>query len=282
MIGPSTGGVRTLRHGQFFGRPTRKVAAGQFALADTYADPYLVVERHTHENAHFIVVLSGQYVTSARHAQPLIVAPPALLIYNPAGTTHTDRFRPTSGRCDGRFFSVSFPAHLAELRDPDTAMLDDATCLSSVPAVTAAARLIRECQGATMDSAFAVEALCFELLSNAARRPAEARRRPSWLRRARELLRDDRSDHLSVRDVARACGVHPVYFARAFHQHMRCSPGEYRRRTRLERAVALLAGTRSRLAEVALESGFADQSHMTRQFRRSFRLSPAEFRRLAR
>ena len=280
MTFPATG-IRTMRHGEFFGRTQRRITAGEFAIADTHADPQLVVERHTHYDAHFILVLSGVYATTARQVKPIVVAPPAMLVYNPPGTTHADRFRPISGRCEGRFLSISFRASLIELREPLAPMLDDATRLSAGAAVRAAMQLARECEDSSQGAALVVEGLCLDLLSHAARSPHDEKHAPSWLARAREMLRDDCSDHLSVRDVAAVCGVHPVYLARAFRRHLGCSPGEYRRQTHIERAAALLLCTRSTLSAVALESGFADQSHMTRQFQRAFRVSPAEFRRQA-
>ncbi|MFL5470692.1 MAG: helix-turn-helix domain-containing protein [Gemmatimonadaceae bacterium] len=275
----STTGIPTLRHGEFFGRTQRKITAGEFEVADTRADPTLVVERHTHDNAHFILVLNGHYITAALDVSPFVVAPPALLLYNPPGTTHADRFHTVAGRCEGRFLSISFPSSLAELRTPHAPLLDDAVRLSELAAVDSALRLVHECRKVSDDTSLVVEGLCLDMLSRAARAQRGSGHRPSWLRSALEMLRDDYPEQLSVRAIARVCGVHPVYLARAFRRHIGCSPGEYRRQTRLERAAALISRTRSTLAEVALESGFADQSHMTRQFRRAYRLSPTEFRR---
>ena len=103
---------------------------------------------------------------------------------------------------------------------------------------------------------------------------------PRWLGVARELLRERCGEEVTVGEVARACGVHPVHLARAFRRHFGASPGAYLRRCRLERAAARLRDARESLGEVALRSGFADQSHLTTAFRRAHGVTPAEYRRL--
>src|SRR5689334_6114394 len=75
------------------------------------------VRPHGHEEAHFILVLSGGYMSSATGA-PFVSGTP-ILVYNPPGTEHQDRFH--EGR--GRFLAISggrdMPAEPAScLRDP--------------------------------------------------------------------------------------------------------------------------------------------------------------------
>jgi AraC family transcriptional regulator len=48
------------------------------------------VQVHTHHDAHFVLVLSGRFISSARGARDSASAP--TLIFNPPGTTHRDRF----------------------------------------------------------------------------------------------------------------------------------------------------------------------------------------------
>ena len=56
------------------------------------------------------------------------------------------------------------------------------------------------------------------------------------------------------------------------------SVGEYRRRRRLDYARRKLADPRLSLAEVAIDAGFADQSHLTRAFRRVTGVTPGQYR----
>ena len=80
--------------------------------------------------------------------------------------------------------------------------------------------------------------------------------------------------------LARLAGVHPVYFSRAFRRRYGCSPGDYLRRRRLERALGLLRTRTLPLAQVAAETGHADQAHFTRAFTRRYGISPGRFQSL--
>lgn len=72
--------------------------------------------------------------------------------------------------------------------------------------------------------------------------------------------------------------MNPVYLARAFRKRYGCLPAEYVRRLRVEAASEALARSGRPLAQVALEAGFTDQSHFSRQFRRLTGMSPGRYR----
>jgi AraC-like DNA-binding protein len=70
--------------------------------------------------------------------------------------------------------------------------------------------------------------------------------------------------------------------ARAYRRHYHRSVGEELRRLRVDAVRAKIASGDFSLAAAAAESGFADQSHMSRVFRRLAGMSPGEFRELSR
>lgn len=267
--------LRTLPFGQFFGNPESSLEVRGFALSHLAPTvPEREVETHTHDEAHFVLVTAGTYLSSARGAPPVCEAP--TLIYNPPGTTHRDRFRSDGGR----FFTISVAD--AALRDmSDYVPLAGGALVLSKRLASLARRIARETLCADVCSPLAAEALSLELLARTSqsfeREPVSS---PGWLRRAGELLREERGDGLSIADVASAVGVHPVHLTRTFRRHFHCTPGEYLRRCRLEKAAALLAGSLSPLSEIALASGFADQSHLAKSFKRAFGVTPSEYRRV--
>ena len=255
-----------------------EISVDGFSLARLAADPRSDVERHTHEAAHFVFVTAGAYVTSAAGAPDPDGRP--ILVYNPPGTTHRDRFLLSNGRFRGRFLSISIaPAALSEVED-QAPLPQRALCLSSPEALALVQRLERECRRWDEHSALVAEGTCLELLGRASRSASrDGIGPPRWLVRASGLLRDRSGDPVTVREIARECGVHPVHLARSFRAHLGCSPGDYLRRLRLERAAARIRGRRSSLAEIALDAGFVDQSHMTRTFRCVYGITPAGYRR---
>jgi AraC family transcriptional regulator len=128
----------------------------------------------------------------------------------------------------------------------------------------------------------AVEGAALEILVAAARpvgRDALPRRPPAWLKRVVDLLQARFLDGLRLPEVAREAGVHPVHLTRVFRAHHGVSLGAYVRGLRLDWAATRLAGSRSTLGDIALEAGFADQSHFTRMFKRHTGSTPGQFRR---
>jgi len=67
-------------------------------------------------------------------------------------------------------------------------------------------------------------------------------------------------------------------FERQFLAAFHLTPQKYLRKLRLRIASRALIYTNESLAEVALISGFADQSHFSREFRRQFSRTPREYR----
>ncbi|MCY0990453.1 helix-turn-helix transcriptional regulator [Nannocystis sp. ILAH1] len=263
--------------GHFLGVFERRRTAHGLSLADLRPTvPEHEVHRHTHEDAHFLLLLAGRYLSSAR-GMPDVCDHPALVL-NPPGTTHVDRFR----GLDGRFFTLSVPTaawHTATATCP----LPDHPVRLGTAALLAAYRLCHELPRWDAASALVVESEYHLLLAEAA---LDARQRrssgPPWLARAREQLQDTGAVTPRLSELAAAADVHPVHFSRAFRARYGRSPGEYLRHCRLERASALLRDLRTPLADIAAQCGYVDQSHFSRAFHRAYRLTPAAFRRLVR
>jgi len=113
-------------------------------------------------------------------------------------------------------------------------------------------------------------------------REAGRRRRgglaPWQERRAKESIAANLSQTQSLRDVADACRLSTAHFARAFKASTGMTPHGWMQGLRVDRARDLLATDLS-LADIALDCGFADQSHFTRVFRQFAGDTPGAWRR---
>jgi len=101
-------------------------------------------------------------------------------------------------------------------------------------------------------------------------------------RRAKELLIADLTGNLGLSELAQACRLSPSHFSQAFRQTVGCPPHQWLLTQRVERAKRLLLNTDQSLCEIALATGFADQSHFTRVFSERIKASPAAWRRAQR
>jgi AraC-like DNA-binding protein len=98
-------------------------------------------------------------------------------------------------------------------------------------------------------------------------------------RRAKEILSSNLGSELSLRDLAKQCGLSTSHFSKAFKESTGLAPHQWLIRKRVEVAKAILRNPSLSLAEVALQCGFADQSHLTRVFSRIVGISPGAWRR---
>jgi AraC family transcriptional regulator len=88
------------------------------------------------------------------------------------------------------------------------------------------------------------------------------------LGRIREYVMSHLEQAIDVASLASIAGRSPFYFTRMFARTVGITPHRYIVHLRLQRAIELIRNGQYGLAEVALYTGFADQSHLTRWMRR--------------
>jgi AraC-like DNA-binding protein len=126
----------------------------------------------------------------------------------------------------------------------------------------------------SLHSEAALLALVARLLKPAAARPAVG----SGVSLARERIDDDPAAALSLSTLAADAGLSRYQFLRAFTRLTGLPPHAYLLQRRVQLARQLVRDGLP-LADAAMACGFADQSHMTRCFVRSFGLTPGAFAR---
>jgi AraC-like DNA-binding protein len=111
--------------------------------------------------------------------------------------------------------------------------------------------------------------------------PEEDRLSRLSLSRVIELMNARFTEDLSLDELAQQASVSRSYFVRRFRQTTGESPKQYLMKLRLQRAKDLLAIESKDLTvlEIAQQCGFCDQSHLAREFRQVYGITPAAFRR---
>ena len=97
--------------------------------------------------------------------------------------------------------------------------------------------------------------------------------------RAKEFIAANLSQQISLQDIADACGLLLAHFSRAFKTSVGMTPHDWLQTGRIRRAKDLLLSAKLDLADIALDCGFADQSHFTRIFSRLNGVGPGAWRR---
>lgn len=102
---------------------------------------------------------------------------------------------------------------------------------------------------------------------------------PRQLRRVFEYIDSNVQQAVSLEALAELTGLSVPYFSSAFKASTGVPPYRWHLQARVHKAQQLLLDRESTLAQVALATGFADQSHFTRVFRQISGATPAAWRR---
>ena len=91
-------------------------------------------------------------------------------------------------------------------------------------------------------------------------------------------MQENYSEPLPLKKLASVAGYSPNYFETIFKKTFNCTPQDYLLELRLNTAKQLLVAPDLTIAEIAYQCGFNSQAYFTFQFRKSFRLTPREYR----
>jgi transcriptional regulator of acetoin/glycerol metabolism len=101
---------------------------------------------------------------------------------------------------------------------------------------------------------------------------------PAITRRVCDYIEGHLDEKIRLDGLAALAGLSTDHFARAFHRSVGVPPHMYLLRRRLEEVDHMLRETHAPLSEIALATGFSDQSHLARHFRRWAGMSPRQAR----
>jgi AraC family transcriptional regulator len=127
--------------------------------------------------------------------------------------------------------------------------------------------------------ALALSALLANVDHGQGERPHRAGLTARQVRRVTDYLDSHLSEAIGLPELARVAGLSPSHFHRAFRASMGAPPHRWLTGRRIRRAQELMLSPDIALADVAIETGFADQPHFTRAFSKTVGVSPGAWRR---
>lgn len=220
---------------------------------------------HFHERAYFCFVAAGQFAERAgggTHA-----CGPGTLVFHPPGDVHADVFAAPT-RCVNIELTDELVARgglggREQRRGRNLAGL--------------AARIARELGEADAASGLALQGLVLELAAEWMRVDASPRT-PAWLAEVEKIIEAEFATGVECRAIAMRVGVHPVQLSRAYRRAFGVTMSERIAQLRVAHAAHLLRTTRRTLAQIALDAGFVDQSHLSRRFQQQLGTTCARYR----
>jgi len=255
------------------GRTLRRKEIGSFVFVHHDYPSQAARATHWHPWLHLTIVCRGLY--TRKLGQQSFDYKTGSLTFLQTNENHSDRYAAGS-KC----LHVVIPSNMEKTLTSAFGNQGIMRGVSPDLSACASIALQKEFRSTDNDSPMVVEALLLDLMSrhlDVLRERSVAR--PKWLITLLDYLDDTFEQEWTLANMAAEVGVHPVYLCRVFSEHFDCTLGEYIRRLRVLRGRQLLAIDDGSVAEIALQSGFADQSHFTRVFKEHFGLTPSDCRR---
>ena len=252
----------------------RSVSIGGFECRERQVAGRSMNPRHSHDY-HCIGFLIRGRGTAEIGTQFWSIQPGCLNVI-PRGVEHVEHLATR----EVRWCAIEIPALRDEFAAQARRAFDRPFQLRGGAAAAVAARMYREIRLADDTSSLSLHGLGLELLATLARisaPPADGGRR-GWIARAEDYLRANFLESLTLDELAAEMEVHPTHLARVFRRKFGLSMGEFVRGLRIEHAAHLLAQDDLTLSQISECSGFSDQAHFTRLFKRHLGVTPGAYR----
>ena len=254
--------------GEYLASSVKRMEADGVLVLDTrYSEP--VFEGwHAHANAHFSLAVEGG-TREERSKSTYDVLPGRVNAYH-SGELHRNRntVHPSRNFCvelESGFlkrYGIRFPDPHKIMNHPDASL-----CMINI---------FRESANAVHQSSGIVHEWVLRLLSiHINDRMTEV---PSWAIKAKELIHDSWCQNISLEEISRITGVHPITISRYFPRYFRYTVGDYTRMVKVQKAAVMMKSTDINLTAIAQDCGFFDQSHFIRVFRKFTGYSPLQYK----
>ena len=227
---------------------------------------------HSHENAHITLFLKGGTLEKRKLGSHSI-SPGSILFY------HSDELHLNS---DTQFpstnINIEIEASLVREFALTEAMLEKAIT-DNARAKFLILKMYRECLRQDTFSGDNIRMLFAQLPGTLDHRERFLNA-PRWVKQLYELLNDSWDETPGLKQLAGSLDINHITISKHFPRYFGCTLGEYMRRLKINRSLALIQNPAHSLTDVSMQCGFSDQSHFIRTFKEQTGFLPRQFQKL--
>lgn len=263
-----------LEAGQFRGETYQTTTFEGITATETEYD-YDFIDWHYHENPYFSLNTLGT-CSEINKRETIECSTDTLVFHN----CHEPHCNVKSGGISRQFqleldhnWCKKYEVDIDRL--PNSAIIADPNIKLLFYNIYKESKLSDDASGLTVDSLLLQ---AFETIRGV-QRVSDASK-PSWVNRIKEILHDNFDRPLTLRELSDELDLHSAHLSRDFSKYFSCNFGEYIRKIRVEKSVAMLRKKKLSLTDIALMCGFADQSHFIRCFKEFNGITPKKFRQI--
>jgi AraC family transcriptional regulator len=244
------------------------------SVTEAHFPPGSLLPAHTHDRATFGVMLKGSFET--RIGARSLACDRSTSWVEPREEKHENAIGKS-----GAWVIVVQPDNARPEFEPLAGFLDAIHLQRNGEVMSHARRVAAEIARPDALTMLSIESAVLGMLASAARLTVlreRARHAPPWLRQARDIIHETFRSAPGLSEIARAVGVPPTQLAHAFRQFYGTTAGDYARELRFAWALERIVSTTWPLARLAVQAGFADQSHLTRECKARTGFTPLQLR----
>lgn len=264
--------MKALSTGQFFGETNSIINLDGITITDTIYT-HDKVDWHYHEKPYFTFILEGQ-VLEGNKKETYHCSQGSLLFHNwddahynikPPGFT--------------RGFHIEIDQNWFDQHELYAAHLQGSIAIKNPAVQLLFYKLLKESKANDSISSLAMNSLLIEVLENIDNQnKLNEIFVPDWVKPLKEILHEETLDNFSLTALAALLDIHPVHLSRYFPKYFGCSLGDYIRKIKIQKSLGMLSNNANSLVEIALETGFSDQSHFNKCFKENMGVTPLHYR----
>ncbi|MFI5186339.1 MAG: chromate resistance protein ChrB domain-containing protein [Chitinophagales bacterium] len=123
------------------------------------------------------------------------------------------------------------------------------------------------------------ENLLIDVFEKYLKQKTSAKKIPAWVGELKEIIQDQIDTNITLKQLSENLDINPAYLSREFSKYFNdLSFGDYIRKLRIEKAIEYLNVPGYSLTKIAYLTGFSDQSHFTRIFKKQTGENPSVYR----
>ncbi len=236
----------------------------------------MVIEEHSHERDYLCFTARGAFCERAGDNQSFECRSGEMIV-KPSGVPHRDEF-PVA--CTA--INMEFEAWRSEELAGGKLRIERTSKFSGGRLSNFGFHLFHELQAADDLTPAVAEGLIISMLAECHRAGRDRGAGSLHVRKVLGIIEDMSPTVPGLGELAAEVRLHPSTLARTFKDATGKTIGEYGREIRIRKAQGLIAAGELRLAQIAIETGFNDQSHFTRAFKQSLGCTPGVYARAMR
>jgi AraC-like DNA-binding protein len=256
-----------LKANQYFGITTDSLKTENFNISLTNHSANSNIDLHAHNKPYLCLLASGTYKENSNTTE---IITQGEVLYRVANYEHSNNFSSKGGLClniemnDYEQFIT-----LNELQLPNK--------VSKQKGVIELYKLLYGLkQGLPNDI---INIYCYESMI-AVINIFNCKGNIDWVKKVKERINDNPLETISLDKLSLEFSLHPNYIVRKFKEITGFKLSEYLTKIRLEHSMKHLLSNEENITSIALESGFYDQSHFNKNFKKHLDTTPNHFRKV--